>query len=519
MSLAAALALLLATASPESLAAAQAAFAAGNYPRAERLALEAGAPPSAEALYLTGLARFRDGRPAEALEAFDRSREGADSPAAWHFNRGACLYELKRNVEAEAEFLLAADEAEFAPLALVNAGFAALDAGATERAATLAGRARAAATAASLPLVEELEQAIKGGAVVGPAPAPAVQPQPDQWTIDAHLEAGWDTDALRASSGALERPGQASGPGSPLLVASAGAAWRGPVLGLTGQASYAFSQLAYLNPQARDRSEQQHDLLLALRFAPRRDLQLETSLFGQYALAGLSELRGLQLAGGARLAGAWDLANDQTSRLGGSFTAKDGLGSEFASLDGSRWEADLSHEVRWERLLVQLGYRLRAEQIGTSTTQNPSVPPGAPLCPLGCAVSEQQPLGYLGQTGWLSARVAATPRLWLDATVGGEWRSYDQSMSTTFTRPDGSEVVTALRQRLERRLTTSATLTWRLNDWLALSMRHDLLGSHSTLRPVSGGATCPPMQPACPPAGDAESWNKQVFTVGASGAW
>jgi hypothetical protein len=524
MSLAAALALLLATAPPDLLADARAAFAAGEYPRAERLALEAGRPPPAGALYLAGLARFRDGRAGEALEAFDRSREGADSPAAWHFNRGACLYELERHVEAEQAFLLAAEDAEFAPLALVNAGYAALDAGSPERAAALAGRARGVATAASLPLVEALEQAVKGGAADEPPPSPPPpkpppQPPPDQWTLDAHLEAGWDTDALRASSGALERPGQATGPGSPLLAASAGATWRGAALGLTGQASYTFYQLAYLEPRARDRSEQAHDLLLALRFEPHRQLQVEAALFGQYALAGLSDLRGLQLAAGGRLAAAWDWTASQTSRAGATFTAKDGLGSEFASLDGRRWEGDLSHELRWERLVLQGGYRLRAEQIGTSTTQNPSVPSGAPLCPLGCDVTEQQPLGYLGQAGWLSARVAAWTRLWLDATVSGEWREYDRSMSTTFTQPDGSEVVTALRQRLERRLTSSLTLTWRVNDWLALSARHDLLGSHSTLRPVGGGVSCPPTQPACPPAGDVESWSKQVFTVGGSGAW
>ena len=527
MSLAAALALLLATAPPDSLAAARAAFAAGEYPRAERLALEAGTPPPAEALYLAGLARFRDGRPGEALEAFDRSRQGADALAAWHFNRGACLYQLERHGEAEEAFLLAAEDVEFAPLALVNAGFAALDAGSPERAAALSGRARGAATTASLPLVEALEQAMKGGAPDQPPPPspplpqplPQPQPPPDRWTLEAHLEAGWDTDALRASSGALERPGQATGSGSPLVAASAGAAWSGPALGLTGQASYAFYQLAYLQPRARDRSEQAHDLLLALRAAPHRQLQVEAALFGQYALAGLSDLRGLQLAGGARLAAAWDWTGSQTSRGGATFTAKDGHGAEFASLDGARWEGDLSHELRWERLLLRLGYRLRSEQIGTSTTQNRSVPAGTPLCPLGCEVSEQQPLAYLGQAGWIAARVAVSTRLWLDAGVGGEWREYDRSMSTTFTRPDRSEVVTALRQRLERRLTSSATLTWRLADWLALSVRHDLIGSHSTLRPVSGGATCPPMQPACPPAGSAERWSKQVFTVGGSAAW
>jgi tetratricopeptide (TPR) repeat protein len=521
MIIATALALLLASATPDPLDEARVAFAAGDYARAERLALGA-AEPQPEALYLAGLARFRAGRPGEALELLDRAEAGADSPAAWHFNRAACLYQLQRNAEAEAEFLRAADDPAFAALALVNAGFASLDGGETGRAAALAERARGVATGSALALVEELEQAVKGAPVpaVEPAagPVPAILPLPATWTIDAHLECGVDSDPLRASGGTLERPGQSSGASSPLLAASAGVAWRGPALGATAQASYAFQQLAYLTTEAEDRSEQQHDLALALRVAPLTQLQLELALFGQYALAGLSDFRPLQAAAGARLAGAWDLTAWQTGRIGFTFTAKDGIGTEFASLDGERWEGDASYEARWERVLVQGGYRLRLEQIGAVTSQLPSVPAGSLFCPLGCTLADNEPLGYRGQTGWLSARLS-WPRFWLDLLGGVEGRLYDESMYTTYTLPDGSAIVAGLRQRNERRLFTSETATYRLNGWLAFTLRHDFLTSRSTLQPVEGGAACAPAMPACRPPGKAENWSKQVLTVGASGTW
>ena len=81
----------LAVAAP--LTDAQQAFSEGRYDAAEKLALEAARPPQAgAALYLAGLARFRAGRPAEALEAFDAAGRAEDAPdrAQWSFNRGAC---------------------------------------------------------------------------------------------------------------------------------------------------------------------------------------------------------------------------------------------------------------------------------------------------------------------------------------------------------------------------------------------------------------------------------------------
>ncbi|WPB76932.1 tetratricopeptide repeat protein [Archangium violaceum] len=148
---------LLAAADP--LAEARQAFSEGQYPEAERLALQAAQPPQeGTALYLVGLARFRAGRPAEALEALDAAGRATDAPerASWSFNRGACLYALERFAEAEQAFLEATPDESLARLAWVNAGFAALDAGSPERASRWAEKARPGASEREAVLVEEL---------------------------------------------------------------------------------------------------------------------------------------------------------------------------------------------------------------------------------------------------------------------------------------------------------------------------------------------------------------------------
>jgi len=83
---------MLAAADP--LAEPKQALAEGRYEEAERLAVQAAqAPRLGAALYLVGLARFRAGRPAEALEALEAAGRAEDAPARapWSFNRGACL--------------------------------------------------------------------------------------------------------------------------------------------------------------------------------------------------------------------------------------------------------------------------------------------------------------------------------------------------------------------------------------------------------------------------------------------
>ncbi|WP_164018947.1 tetratricopeptide repeat protein [Pyxidicoccus trucidator] len=152
---------LLATGDPLELA--REAFAGGRYDEAEQLAQQAALPPRlGTALYLVGLARFRAGRPAEALEALDAAMlaEDAPEPGQWSFNRAACLYALGRFDEAEQSFANAAVDPALARVAWANAGFAALDAGAPERAATWADRAAPGASEREAVLVEELRALI-----------------------------------------------------------------------------------------------------------------------------------------------------------------------------------------------------------------------------------------------------------------------------------------------------------------------------------------------------------------------
>jgi tetratricopeptide (TPR) repeat protein len=154
-----ALALVAMLAAGDSLSEAQQVFAEGRYEEAEQLALQAAQPPQlGTALYLVGLARFRAGRPAEALEALDAAGQAQDAPerATWSFNRAACLYALGRFDEAEQAFLVAAEDESLARVAWANAGFAALDSGSPERAAQWAERARPGASERELALVEEL---------------------------------------------------------------------------------------------------------------------------------------------------------------------------------------------------------------------------------------------------------------------------------------------------------------------------------------------------------------------------
>jgi len=490
MRLAAALALGLATASPGGLDEARRAFAAADYATAERLALAAAAEgDGASALYLAGLASFRDGRPAEALEALDRAEAGADSAAAWHFNRGACLYALGRHAEAEAAFLEAAAAPDLAPLALVNAGFAALDGGAAGRARALAARARALADGPQLGLVEELEQALAAGSgpatptlPTPPSPPASAAPAPGPFSLSAHAEVGWDSDASRAGSGAVERPGSVS------RVASSGAtAWlaaegRAGSANLGVAAGYAFSQVAYQALAARDYSVQQHDLLLALRARPAAALQLELALTGQYALAGLSDLRGLQAAGGARVAAALQVTERQTTRAELSLTAKDGQGAEFASLDGSRLEAAASHQLRWDALTLRGGYRFQLERIGVVTTMTPARFPLGTGEMLG-TITDTERLSYAGHAGWLGVRLEPWSWLRLDLLGGVEGRWALEDLRTVVA-PNGFPPRTVLRRRTDLRSFGGEALELHLAPWLSLTLRHDWLATRTQLDQV-----------------------------------
>ncbi|SET49570.1 tetratricopeptide repeat protein [Stigmatella erecta] len=207
--------LLVALSAGEPLEDARESFAAGRYAEAEQQALQA--PPSGASLYLVGLARFRTGRPAEALEALDAAGREADAPEpdAWNFNRGACLYALGRFEEAERAFGGVGEGGPLTRAAWINAGFAAFDAGAPERARAWADRAAPGASAGEALLVEELR------GLLTPAPPARVEADPYVQGLAA-FDAGRFEEARVLFQRAAER---APDSGRARLMAGA-AAWR-----------------------------------------------------------------------------------------------------------------------------------------------------------------------------------------------------------------------------------------------------------------------------------------------------
>jgi hypothetical protein len=543
MMLAPALALLLATASPDPLASARDAFAAADYVVAERLALEAaagGGEAKAAATYLAGLARFRTGRFEAALEALDAAEAGADSPAAWQFNRGACLEALGRPSEAEAAFLAAAADPAFRPLALIEAGWAALAAGAPARARGHAALARAAATEREASLLSALEEELSAGAA--PAPLePAEKPgppgdrndgaeAPEGWAFGGRLEAGWDADASHTESTWLERPStRAVTTPSAFGRASLWATGRTRLGGGVLEGSYGLGQLAYASAAARDLSLQEHDATLAWRGSPRDGLWLEAALSGQLALAGLDGLRAMQLGGGARLSGRFETGEQTATLAEVAWTAKRGLADEFAALGGNRFDLAVAEEGRWANLTVRAGYRLQLERIGRLLSPLTALEL-ARLCPIGpggataCTAGvEVLPLSYLSQGGFGAARLALTG--WLDLSLDGSLlrRGYLHDDFVALTRSDGGPEVARPRRRHDWRWATGGGLSAALGPRLALSLRLDWLGSAygATATGAAGGSGgmggLGGMAGSAAPAG--ASWDKAVVTLGLGGGW
>ena len=155
----------LAAPSPETV---EEAFARGDYARVVELGAATPETTSGATLYLVGLARFRQGHPAEALAALEEAANRPDPPprGAWEFNRAACLYELRRFGQAEQGYRRAAElDPSLRGVALVNAGFAALDAGEPGRASELAREARAGGDPRVAELAVDLEERARAAGV------------------------------------------------------------------------------------------------------------------------------------------------------------------------------------------------------------------------------------------------------------------------------------------------------------------------------------------------------------------
>ena len=545
MSLAVAL-ILAAGAAPLPLDQAEAAFAQGDHARAERLALSAAVPPNAgAALYLAGLARFRDGRPLEALEALDLSFQKPDAPPAgpFRYNRAACLYQLGRFAEAEADYLLAAKlDAALAAVSLANAGFAALDGGAPNRARSLAAQARAIGAGVAAGLIADLEaqaagpepsQGAPNGTPSGAAGSRSSSPaqlakstapisqataaegrrelpsardpgHSGGWQATLRLTTGYDTDApqtgLAGSSEQLRgKPGET---GSSLSTADLTVAYRfRPSDRLLIDLAYGFDQLAYLSvPQAAS-SQQLHGLGASFELVTLPGLRLGASLGAQLALSGLASLRPMEKQAATTLWAAFDEGERSTTRLDLGWATKVGLPG-YGYLTGNRIDAGLSQELRIGPATAGIFYRFRADQIGDLEQV---VPTSGQPC-RGCTLRLISPLGYASNAVWLSGRAAAGSLLGVELSGGYESRSYLGEDRMQLIQRDGHALDGLHHQRQDDRWFASAGASIKLKPGLSATFRYDLVlnASNVDISRISD---------------EQRAYTKHVMTVGTTLSW
>ncbi len=500
---------------PDGLEAARAAFDAGNYEQAETLALgEAASPRAGGALYLAGLARFRAGRPAEALKALDAAALAPDPPerAFWEFNRGACLYELGRHAEAEAAFLEAAAlGGPIAAVALANAGFAALDGGSPDRARELARRAGTTFPAAA-GLVADLEAAIAGPSSdddpvrddAEHADAAAVEEEDHARTPSRglagrgrgprgslHLESGYDDNVMQSGLETSREPVPGTGARTESAVGTTGGEFEYlwiPRARLAAEIAFAIDELAFLAPSAEDYSVLHHGFASQLELSVNDRLRVGAAILGHSEYTGIGELRGLQAGAGARSWLAIDEGARAMTRLTLEWTWKKGLSPQFRYLTGDRADALAEQDVQLRWVTLTASYRFRAEMIGTM--REPALVPFPPIClaePGACRYVI--PLGFRSHTAAISAH--GSPKRWLDlgAAVGFERRAYlgESYIDVAgLTKADG-------RWRVDDRLFTSVFAGWRLSRSLELGAHYDVVVSRSNIdkRPYKLGDPCP----------------------------
>ena len=519
-----------------SLDDAQAAFANGAYPEAESLALAAAEPPHAgAALYLAALARFRAGRAADALEALDAAAKAADPPEAplWHYNRAACLYELQRFGESVLDYEQAAADPSLAAVSLVNAGFAAFDAGSPEQARMLADRARPVASGPALELLADLDAHL------------TTDSDAEYRAGLAAFDAGKFAEArahFRKSSALDPTDGRSrvmSGASALRLGAKDDARddiTRGLALRLG--ADDARAARAYLS-ELTARSD--------WRFALRLGAGVDTDPF-QTGLDPVDFSRGGTTTGKASAVGTTDFSVDWRFFPGGdlsyafdqlayaSSAAQDyslqqhalGLSLESSIREGLRLGASAGGQLAFTGLSSFSGLQAAAslgawgaiDESGRSTTRldlqytrkhgfsgyeylsgnradavlsqewrlDPVTFGGGyqfRLEDIGEQAS-QQPYAYLANILWASARARLSDRLDLDLSAGYESRDYAQAQPGPPERHD------------DRWFGGAAASLW-LTKKLALSMRYDLVLNRSNAAPLS--------------------YDKHLFTLGTAWAW
>jgi hypothetical protein len=349
--------------------------------RSERT--EAG-PVTAAAFYELaerGLQRFAEERFAEALTAFEQAlaASGGDPPerVTIEFNAAACEFALGRNADAERRFLRVAETSpERAPLARLNAGYAALFGGRLDAAAShldaskrggaeleprrveLARRLSAARAAKREPLAASARQPVPAYTRPAVRAYPLIAAGPSALLL---ASVGYDDNAAQSgTSEALESQGGAARADSAFAAIQGELAWAARLSPrLAVQAYYGADGSGLFAAPVRSLSYQSHELGLRTQFAlsPRSVLRLSTA--GSYALSGLDQPEPLvsELTLGLRL----DVRSNQRFRTRIELLGRPtfGLGGND-TLDGYRADAIIAERMRFGafELVPVLGVRL-----------------------------------------------------------------------------------------------------------------------------------------------------------------
>ena len=538
---------------------AQAAFSQGDWAQAEAAALAVAQPPQAgAALNLAGLARFRAGKPAEALEALEAAGRAEDAPPAapWHYNKAACLYQLERYAEAEAEYLQAASDASLAPLALVDAGYAALDGGSPERARALGAAAADLAADLESQLDQRAAKAYRSGLAAydegryqqaremflrasGLDPAfgrSRIMAAASSWWLGRRIEAR--DELSRALSGHLEEadaraardyldalspglPARGSGLRGSLRLSAgfdsdpvqSGLSQPEDLPGTTAGGGSALSS-AQADLAWRFRAGEKVFAELAYGFdqvayvapsAADRSLQLH-SLSLSVEMAVRDWLRvGTSASGEMDFTGLGHFRGLQSSLRGGLWAAVD-----EGDLFSTRVDAGVARKYG---IGNEFSY-LTGTRTDVSAAEQLALGPVAldagyafrldDIGTLAQRPGEVAPYGYSSHTFWIGAR-GGLGALSLEAAAGSEWRSY----LAYAPGPPGPEQAGPS----DHRWFASAAVGWRLTRGLAISLRYDLLSS----RPEDDREfLCAPGEACGTPRA---SYDKHVVTLGTSISW
>ena len=540
----------------DGLVRARAALRAGNTEQALELARAAvdrsareGRAAASDAYVVLGLVHMRRNEPALGLAAFDAALEGtlddaSDRPVI-AFNRGVCLFDLERYDEAERSFLAAAEQARgsLGALAMLNAGFAAYEAGAPANARAHLTRAKQLDPDNELAAqLAELEADLDASPAADNATVEEGDENPSavaryQAGIAAYGRGAWSTarselttaralgldedrDAaalayLDLISGGLRRAGRelnysielgvgydsnvtqnGLGDSNALLDLQSSAeadAFGRAQLGLGYGAAlseptfmrvdYGVQQLMYSKETIDVMNAQDHDLTVALEHRLTPVVRVQGSLLGSLSLMGLRDLRPLSWSGGGEATLGFDYGDGFASEASVLVLGTDVLAEELPFLAGHRIEVELAQEYRQRGLSVggELGYRV--ESLGTQTFQTE---PPDDVCP-DCSGETAIPLSYDGPgiALWGSKRLTSWLRCGVRASI--DWRMHRDPTGFVVSTSFGREFEGTVRTQRDKRLQLSMMLTAELWGPLETQLSYGILKGLSNIDNTQGG--------------------------------